>query len=128
MAYTILIADDALFTRSLLRGILQEHGFYHVVEAENGAEAMWEYQRWKPDLVIMDLNMPEMDGMRAIRNIMSVDPKAKVVVCTALGEKQLILEALELGVKDFITKPLQPAKVIAAVERVLGLSRENEER
>lgn len=122
MAYTILIADDALFTRSLLREILQEHGFRHVVEAENGAEAMWEYQRWRPDLVIMDINMPEMDGLRAIRNILAMDPKARIVVCTALGEKHLMLEALDLGVKDFITKPFQPNKVAETVKRALGIS------
>jgi two-component system chemotaxis response regulator CheY len=122
MAHTILIADDALFTRSLLRQILQEHGFRHVVEAENGAEALWEYRRWKPDLVIMDINMPEMDGLRAIRNIMAMDPEARIVVCTALGEKHLMLEALGMGVKDFITKPFQPAKVVETVRKVLSLS------
>jgi two-component system chemotaxis response regulator CheY len=119
MAPTILVADDALFTRMMLRNILSENGYSAIVEAETGAEAIWAYERWKPDLVIMDINMPEMDGMTAVRNILSVDPTARIVICSALGEKQLMLEALEEGVKDFITKPFQPDKVMEVITRVL---------
>ena len=120
MAKTILIADDALFTRMMLRNILNENGYTAVVEAETGTEAIWAYNRWKPDLVIMDINMPEMDGMTAIRNIMALDPQARIIVCSALGEKQLMMEALEAGVKDFITKPFQPSKVMEVVKKVLS--------
>ena len=119
MAATILIADDALFTRMMLRNILAENGYGAVIEAETGTEAIWAYERWKPDLVIMDINMPEMDGMTAVRNILRVDPDARIIICSALGEKQLMLEALEEGVKDFITKPFQPDKVIEVITRVL---------
>ncbi len=120
VAKTILIADDALFTRMMLRNILTENGYTAVVEAETGTEAIWAYNRWKPDLVIMDINMPEMDGMTAVRNILALDPQARIIICSALGEKQLMLEALEAGVKDFITKPFQPSKVVEVVKRVLS--------
>jgi two-component system chemotaxis response regulator CheY len=120
VAKTILIADDALFTRMMLRNILTENGYTAVVEAETGTEAIWAYNRWKPDLVIMAINMPEMDGMTAVRNILALDPQARIIICSALGEKQLMLEALEAGVKDFITKPFQPSKVVEVVKRVLS--------
>ncbi len=119
MTKTILIVDDALFTRMMLRNILNDNGYSAVVEAETGTDAIWAYERWRPDLVIMDINMPEMDGMTAVRNILAFDPEAKIVICSALGEKQLMLEALEVGVKDFITKPFQPSKVMEVVEKVL---------
>ena len=119
MTQTILVADDALFTRMMLRNILSENGYTAIVEAETGAEAIWAYERWKPDLVIMDINMPEMDGMTAVRNILQLDPEANIIICSALGEKQLMLEALEEGVKDFITKPFQPDKVMEVITRLL---------
>ena len=119
MTPTILIADDALFTRMMLRNILFDNGYNAVVEAETGAEAIWAYERWKPDLVIMDINMPEMDGMTALRNILSMDPQARIIVCSALGEKHLMMEALEAGVKDFITKPIQPDKVMEVISKAL---------
>jgi two-component system chemotaxis response regulator CheY len=119
MSHTILVADDALFTRIMLRNILSDNGFSAVVEAETGAEAIWAYERWKPDLVIMDINMPEMDGMTAVSNILRLDPEAKIIICSALGERQLMVEALEQGVIDFITKPFQPDKVLEAVNKAL---------
>lgn len=121
MAATILIADDALFTRMMLRNILNENGFTAVVEAENGTEAIWNYERWKPDLVIMDINMPEMDGITAVKNIMNMDPQARIIICSALGEHQLMKEALEFGVIDFVTKPFQPNKVMEVIEKALGV-------
>lgn len=120
MTKIILIADDALFTRMMLRNILSENGYTAVVEAETGTEAIWAYNRWRPDLVIMDINMPEMDGMTAIRNILAMDPQARIIVCSAMGEKHLMMEALEVGVKDFITKPFQPAKVMEVVRKALS--------
>jgi two-component system chemotaxis response regulator CheY len=120
MATTILIVDDALFTRMMLRNILSENGFNAVVEAETGTEAIWAYERWKPDIVIMDINMPEMDGMTAIKNILRIDPQAKIIICSALGERQLMLEALEEGVVDFITKPFQPEKVLEVIKKTLS--------
>ncbi len=120
MAATILIADDALFTRMMLRNILVENGYNAIVEAETGTEAIWAYERWKPDLVIMDINMPEMDGMAAAKSILVTDPQARIIICSALGEKQLMLEALQGGVMDFITKPFQPDKVVDVVKKALS--------
>ncbi len=120
MAATILIADDALFTRMMLRNILVENGYNAIVEAETGTEAIWAYERWKPDLVIMDINMPEMDGMAAAKSILVTDPQARIIICSALGEKQLMLEALQGGVMDFITKPFQPDKVVEVVKKALS--------
>jgi two-component system, chemotaxis family, chemotaxis protein CheY len=120
MTTTILIADDALFTRMMLRNILADNGFNAIVEAETGTEAIWAYERWKPDLVIMDINMPEMDGMTAIKNILRIDPEAKIIICSALGERQLMVEALEEGVKDFVTKPFQPDKVMDVIRKALA--------
>jgi len=116
---TILIADDALFTRTMLRNILNENGYTAVVEAETGTEAIWAYERWQPDLVIMDINMPEMDGMTAVSNIMNIDPEARIIICSALGEPHLMKEALEAGVIEFIMKPFQPGKVIEAIDKAL---------
>jgi two-component system chemotaxis response regulator CheY len=118
---TILIVDDALFTRTMLRNIRTENGFKAVVEAETGTEAIWAYERWQPDLVIMDINMPEMDGMTAIGNIMNIDPEARIIICSALGEPHLMKEALEVGVIEFIMKPFQPEKVIEAIDKALNL-------
>lgn len=120
MTPTILIADDALFTRVMLRNILSDNGFNAIIEAETGTEAIWAYERWKPDLVIMDINMPEMDGMTAVSNILRVDPDARIIICSALGERQLMLEALEQGVIDFITKPLQPDKVVEVIKKIFA--------
>ena len=117
---TILIVDDALFTRTMLRNILTENGFKAVVEAETGTEAIWAYERWQPDLVIMDINMPEMDGMTAVGNIMNIDPEARIIICSALGEPHLMKEALEAGVIEFIMKPFQSEKVIEAVDKALN--------
>jgi two-component system chemotaxis response regulator CheY len=117
---TILIVDDALFTRTMLRNILTENGFKAVVEAETGTEAIWAYERWQPDLVIMDINMPEMDGMTAVGNIMNIDPEARIIICSALGEPHLMKEALEAGVIEFIMKPFQSDKVIEAVDKALN--------
>ena len=117
---TILIVDDALFTRTMLRNILTENGFKAVVEAETGTEAIWAYERWQPDLVIMDINMPEMDGMTAVGNIMNIDPEARIIICSALGEPHLMKEALEAGVIEFIMKPFQSEKVIEAIEKALN--------
>ncbi len=120
MGHTILIADDALFTRIMLRNILSKNGFNAVIEAETGTEAIWAYERWKPDLVIMDINMPEMDGMTAVSNILRLDPEAKIIICSALGERQLMVEALEKGVLDFISKPFQPDKVMEVVQKAFA--------
>jgi two-component system, chemotaxis family, chemotaxis protein CheY len=119
MAPTVLIVDDALFMRMMIRDILSKDGFDVVGEAENGVEAVERFKEVKPDLVTMDIVMPEMDGIEAVKQIMKIDPDAKILMCSAMGQQPLVVEALEAGAKDFIIKPFQPSKVIEAVEKAL---------
>ncbi len=119
MAPTVLIVDDALFMRMMIRDILSKDGFEVIGEAENGVEAVERYKEMRPDLVTMDIVMPEMDGIEAVRQIMKIDPNAKILMCSAMGQQPLVVEALEAGAKDFIIKPFQPSKVIEAVEKAL---------
>ncbi|HEY5531470.1 MAG TPA: response regulator [Candidatus Anoxymicrobiaceae bacterium] len=119
MAPSVLIVDDALFMRMMIKDILSKDGLEVVGEAENGIEAVKKYAELRPDLVTMDIVMPEMDGIEAVRNIIRIDPMAKVLMCSAMGQQPLVVEALEAGAKDFIIKPFQPAKVVEAVRKAL---------
>src|SRR5579875_575271 len=114
----ILIADDAAFMRMRCGRMLTEHGF-EVVEAENGREAVEKYQALEPDVVLLDITMPEMDGLQALRAIKAIDPQARVGMVTALGQQQVVMEALQAGARDFVVKPFQPERVLAAVEKLL---------
>lgn len=118
MAKRILITDDALFMRVTLKKILTENGFEVVGEAQNGAEAVALYQSLKPDVVTMDITMPEMDGITALKEIKKVDAGANVIMCTAMGQKNMVVEAIQAGAKDFIVKPFQPDRVLEAVNKV----------
>ncbi len=118
-APTVMIVDDALFMRMMIRDILSKDGFEVVAEAENGMEAVEKYKETRPDIVTMDIVMPEMDGIEAVRQIMKIDPNARILMCSAMGQQPLVVEALEAGAKDFIVKPFQPSKVIEAVEKAL---------
>jgi two-component system chemotaxis response regulator CheY len=120
MGARVLIVDDALFMRNMLRNIFSESGFDIVGEGQNGNEAVEMYQQIKPDLVTMDIVMPEKNGIEALKQIMSVDSGAKIVICSALGQETLIMEALEAGARDFIVKPFKPAKVIEVAQKVLA--------
>jgi len=119
MAPSVLIVDDALFMRMMIKDILSKDGFEIVGEAENGAEAVEKYADLKPDLVTMDIVMPEMDGIEAVRTIIKMDPGARVLMCSAMGQQLLVVEALEAGARDFIIKPFQPEKVVEAVRKAL---------
>jgi two-component system, chemotaxis family, chemotaxis protein CheY len=119
MAPSVLIVDDALFMRMMIKDILSKDGLDVIGEAENGVEAVKKYAELRPDLVTMDIVMPEMDGIEAVRNIMKLDPAARVLMCSAMGQQPLVVEALEAGAKDFIIKPFQPAKVVEAVRKAL---------
>lgn len=119
MAPTVLVVDDALFMRMMIKDILTKDGLVVVGEAENGLEAVEKYAELKPDLVTMDIVMPEMDGIEAVRNIIKTNPDAKILMCSAMGQQPLVVEALEAGAKDFIVKPFQPAKVIEAARKAL---------
>lgn len=120
MAKRILITDDALFMRVTLKNILTQNGYEVVGEAQNGVEAVKLYQELKPDLVTMDITMPEMDGIAALKEIRGGDPEAKVVMCTAMGQKNMVVEAIQAGAKDFIVKPFQPERVLEAVGKLLA--------
>lgn len=115
----ILVVDDAAFMRMRLAGILQENG-YQVLEAANGQEAVDRYFAEQPDLVLMDITMPVMDGITAIENIRSRDPDARVIVCSAMGQQSMVIRAVKAGAKDFIVKPFQPERVMEAVGKVLA--------
>ena len=120
MSHRVLVCDDALFMRTLVGDILQQAGFEVCGEAETGAQAVAQYKALKPDLVTMDIVMPDMGGIDAVRQITSFDPAAKVVMCSAMGQQALVNEALQAGASDFVVKPFQPNRVIEAVQRVLG--------
>lgn len=120
MSKRILITDDALFMRVTLKNILENNGFEVVGEAANGVESVNLYKRLKPDLVTMDITMPEMDGLTALKEIRAMDPTATVVMCTAMGQKTLVVEAIQAGAKDFIVKPFQPERVIEAMSKLLA--------
>ena len=119
MAAKILIVDDASFMRMMLKNILSQNGYEVVAEADNGVKAVERYAEVKPDLVIMDMIMPEMGGIDAVREIMKKDPAARIVMCSALGQQALVVEAIHAGAKDFIVKPFQPANVLEAVQKAL---------
>ncbi len=119
----VLIVDDALFMRKMLSDILKKEGIEVCGEAENGKDAVEKYQQLKPDLVTMDIVMPKMeeiDGVAAVKEIMKIDPQAKIVMVSAMGQHSLVVEAIQAGAKDFITKPFQPSRVIEAIKRVVG--------
>jgi two-component system, chemotaxis family, chemotaxis protein CheY len=117
----ILVVDDAIFMRSMMRDIFARGPFIIAGEAENGLEAIRLYQELRPDLTTMDIVMPQMDGITALREIMRLDANARVVMCSALGQEALIAESIEAGARDFIVKPFQPSRVLKVVQSVLGL-------
>ena len=120
MAKNILIVDDAAFMRMMIKDILTKNGYNVVGEAENGAKAVEKYNELKPDLVLMDITMPEMDGIQALKAIKGADGGAKVIMCSAMGQQSMVIESIQSGAKDFIVKPFQADRVIEAVQKVLG--------
>jgi len=120
MGKNILICDDAAFMRMMIKDILTKNGYEIAGEAENGKEAVEKYAELKPDLVTLDITMPEMDGLEALKGIMAEDPQAKVVMCSAMGQQAMVIEAVQNGAKDFIVKPFRAEKVIETVKRIAG--------
>ena len=116
----ILVVDDAAFMRRMVIDVLQNGGHEIVGEAGNGNEALARFQELKPDVMTLDITMPEKDGLTALREIMAVDPSAKVVMCSALSQESKVLEAVKAGAKDFIAKPFQAQRVLSAIEKVLA--------
>ncbi|MGQ9497960.1 MAG: response regulator [Desulfotomaculales bacterium] len=120
MSKRILIVDDAAFMRMMIKNIVTKHGYEVAGEAENGAAAVTLYKETKPDLVTMDITMPEMDGVQAVRAIRQIDPGANIIMISAMGQQAMVMEAIQAGAKDFIVKPFQQDRVIQAIERVLA--------
>ncbi|GEO24820.1 chemotaxis protein CheY [Alicyclobacillus acidoterrestris] len=116
----ILVVDDAAFMRMMIKDILSKNGFEVVGEAADGAQAVEKYQELKPDLVTMDITMPEVDGIEALKRIRAIDASAKVIVCSAMGQQAMVIDAIQAGAKDFIVKPFQADRVIEAVKKALG--------
>lgn len=114
----VLVVDDTAFMRLTLRRTLERFGHEVVGEAADGEEAVQLYQELRPDLVTMDITMPKMDGITAIREIMKMDPQARIIVCSALGQKNMVIEALTAGAKDYLVKPFQPERVLEALEKL----------
>lgn len=116
---TVLIVDDAKFLREKLKEIFENSGFSVVGEAENGLEAVELYKKLKPDIVTMDITMPKMNGVEAVKMIKELYPKAKIIMCSAIGQQKMVVEAIEAGAKDFIVKPFDEFRVLEAVKHVL---------
>ena len=119
MTIRVLIVDDLPFMRSLLRDTLTDAGMAVVAEAEDGRQALRAYLASEPDVVLLDIAMPVMDGLTALRKLKMLDRRARVVMCSALGEQEMIIRAIQLGARDFVTKPFRPERIISAVSKVI---------
>jgi two-component system chemotaxis response regulator CheY len=119
MSKKILVVDDAMFMRAILRNILIPEG-YTIVEASNGNMAVERYKETLPDLVTLDITMPDMDGLEALKHLKRIDPGAKVIMCSAMGQQAMVLEAVASGAKDFIVKPFEKDRVLEAIRRALS--------
>ena len=120
MAKGILLVDDAAFMRMMLKDILVKNGYEVLGEAENGLTTVEKYKKLNPGLVIMDITMPEMDGIEAVKEIKKINPSAAVIMCSAMGQQSMVIEAIQSGAKDFIVKPFQADRIIEAVRKVIG--------
>lgn len=120
MAKSVLICDDAAFMRVMIKDILTKNGYDVAGEAENGLKAVEKYNETKPDLVMMDITMPEMDGIQALKKIREGDASANIIMCSAMGQQAMVIESIQSGAKDFIVKPFQADRVLEAVKKVIG--------
>ncbi|MCL1790408.1 MAG: response regulator [Peptococcaceae bacterium] len=119
MSHTVMVVDDAAFMRMMLKDILSNNGYQVIGEAENGSIAVDKYMELKPNITIMDITMPEMDGLQAIKEIRTKDPSAKIIMCSAMGQQAMVIEAIQSGAKDFVVKPFQPERVLEAIGKAL---------
>lgn len=120
MTQKVLIVDDAAFMRMMIKDILTKNGYEVIGEAEDGKVALEKYKELKPDLVTMDITMPEMDGIESVRKIKEYDSKAIIIMCSAMGQQAMVIDAIQAGAKDFIVKPFQPDRIIEALQKVGG--------
>lgn len=116
----ILVVDDAAFMRMMVKDTLTKNGYSDLYEAADGVQAVEMYNEIKPDLVIMDITMPNMDGLEALKAIKGQNPQAQVVMCSAMGQEAMVIDAIKSGAKDFIVKPFKPDRIIKTVEQLLG--------
>lgn len=115
----VMVVDDAGFMRHALRGILERHGHQVIGEAATGYEAVQVYQSVKPDVVTMDITMPDLDGVSAVQAILKVDPKARIIMCSAIGAQSRVLDAIQAGAKDYVIKPFEEDRVVSAINQAL---------
>lgn len=120
MSSKVLIVDDAAFMRMMIKDILEKNGYEVVGEANNGIKAVEMYKAEKPDVVTMDITMPDMDGIEAVKAIKNINPAAKIIMCSAMGQQTMVMDAIKAGAKDFIVKPFQADRVLEAIKKVLG--------
>ena len=120
MAKRVLICDDAAFMRMMIKDILTKNGYEVAAEAENGIKAVEKYNETKPDLVMMDITMPEMDGIQALKKIKEADANANVIMCSAMGQQAMVIESIQSGARDFIVKPFNQDRVLEAVKKAVG--------
>ncbi|MGI6650747.1 MAG: response regulator [Limnochordia bacterium] len=118
MAKTVMITDDTAFMRMTLKNVIEKNGYTVVAEAADGEEAVALYKEFRPDMVTMDITMPKMDGITAIKEIMKIDPNAKIIVCSAMGQKPMVIEALSAGAKDFLVKPFDAERVVESLRKI----------
>lgn len=116
----VLVVDDAAFMRMMIKDILTKNGFEVVGEAVNGIKAIELYKMEKPDVVTMDITMPEMDGIEAVKIIKEFDPAAKIIMCSAMGQQTMVMDAIKAGARDFVVKPFQADRVIESIKKVIG--------
>jgi two-component system, chemotaxis family, chemotaxis protein CheY len=121
---SVLIVDDALFMRTVLKDILTKNGYEVIGEATNGFEAIEKYQELQPDITTMDITMPELDGIEALKKIREIDSNARIIMCSAMGQQGIVVEAIKNGACDFIIKPFQPTRVLEALEKALQVAAE----
>ena len=121
MGIKVLIADDLKFIKLVLRDLVEKAGFRVVGEASNGEEVIELYQDKRPDVVLMDITMPKVDGLTAMKEILKIDPEAKIIMCSALGQQSLIVQALQMGARDFIVKPFREERVVASIKKILDI-------
>ncbi len=121
MGIDVLIVDDLTFIKMVLKDLVEKAGFRVVGEASDGEEALRQFEEKRPDVVLMDITMPKMDGLTALQKILEKDPEAKVIMCSALGQQRLILQAIQLGAKDFIVKPFRPERVVGSIKKILDI-------
>jgi len=117
----IILVDDLSFMRDVIKHIVEKENIVIIGEAENGEQAVKLYTKLSPDIVLMDITMPVMDGLESLRHIKEYDPRAKVIMCSAIGQQRYIIKSIQLGARDFILKPFQPERIISAITKTAGI-------